>query len=146
MTAVDRLARHARLYGSEGVFSAALDLIEGPELARLAAILRRNGWRPTKAEQAQIEKARATAATNGSGPTLPPILEMDATSGCRALSPHGERVLSVADSDRDLGDSANGHRPQRAVCAVCGRSFRARRSTAKFCSSTCRSTAHRRAA
>jgi len=101
---VDRLARHARLYGTEGIFAAAIDEFDGPELARLAAILRRNGWRPTKAEQARIEQARSLSK-KFTGELLPPILEAAATSGCRPLSPHVERVHSVtnADPDRRVG-------------------------------------------
>ncbi len=36
---VDRLARHAQLYGCEGIFPAAAASVKGAELVRLAAIL-----------------------------------------------------------------------------------------------------------
>src|SRR5215204_6646046 len=95
---VNRLVQHARRWGHESIFAAAVDEIDGSELARLAAILRRLGWRPPKAEQERIEQARATASANGSGSVRLGILEMDATSGCRPLGPHDERALSVTDA------------------------------------------------
>jgi len=140
---VDRLARHARLYGTEGIFAAAIDEFDGPELARLAAILRRNGWRPTKAEQARIEQARSLSK-KFTGELLPPILEAAATSGCRPLSPHVERVHSVtnADPDRRVGPGRYGAQ-RAATCVECGREFAAVRSTARYCGATCRKRASR---
>ena len=135
---VDRLARHARLYGCEGIFSAALDEIDGPELARLAAILRRLDWRPTKAEQELIDEARTA------GRVLPPISEWSATSGWSPVSPHHERFLSVTDGDPDRRVGRGRYGAQRAAtCVECGREFTAVRSTARYCGATCRKRASR---
>jgi len=143
---VDRLARHARLYGTDGIFAAALDMIDGSELVRLAAILRRLDWRPTKAEQALIDEARTARNGDTGARALPPISEWSATSGWSPLSPHGKGVLSVTDGVSDLDPVSTGYGAQRLVtCAECGRKFRAVRSTAGYCGPTCRQRARRSA-
>ena len=137
---VDHLARHAKLYGCDGIFAAAIDTIDGSELARLAAILRRLGWRPTKAEQARIDAASSSSEKKSTAP----ISEWSATSGWSPLSPHGERVLSVTDADGDRRVGSARYGAQRAAtCVECGREFRAVRSTATYCSSRCRKRASR---
>ena len=141
---VDRLTRHARLYGTDGIFAAAAGNIDGPELARLAAILRRLGWRPTKVEQARIDEARVAPNGNRRSTVAPPISEWSATSGSAPLSPHQERVLSVTDGVSDLDTASTGYGAQRPVkCAICDREFRAVRSTARYCGAACRQRAHR---
>ena len=67
---------------------------------------------------------------------LPPIREFHATSGWV--------VLSVASTEPTAGTNGSLEGAQAASCAFCGGVFAARRSTARFCSSTCRSRAHRR--
>jgi hypothetical protein len=141
---VDRLARHAKLYGCEGIFTAAIDELDGRELARLAAILRRLGWRPTKADQARIDEARTAQNGNTAGHVLPPMSQWSATSGWSPLSPHGERVLSVTDDDSDRRVGPVKYGAQRdATCPTCGRGFKAVRSTKRYCGDTCRQRAHR---
>ena len=133
---VDRLARHSQLYGCEGIFPAAAASVKGAELVRLAAILRRRGWRPSKPERERIDAAQV-------GPPPPPIREWHATSGWSLLSPHGEWVLSVAEAEPDLSVESAGD-GARGACESCGRPFEAKRSTARYCGPTCRSRAHRR--
>lgn len=141
---VDRLARHAQLYGARhaqlygcaGIFPAAAASVKGAELVRLAAILRRRGWRPSKAEQDRIDAARVEAPPA-------PIREWHATFGWSLLRPHGEWVLSVAEAEPDLWVESGGN-GARGACESCGRPFEAKRSTARYCGPTCRSRAHRR--
>ena len=134
---VDRLTRHAQLYGCEGVFDAAVGILTAAELTRLAAILRRRGWRPTKAEQARIDAARSTRSR-------PHIFEWRSDSGLVPLRPHSDGVLSVADAKSDLALESSGNGATGPLCEGCGRPFEAKRSTRRYCGATCRSRAHRR--
>jgi hypothetical protein len=95
-----------------GCFAETLD---GRDLTRLVAILMRQGWRSTKAEQARIEKVEAWP------PSLP-LIEWSASSGWSALS------VTNGQSDRDDLSASEGG--QAASCGVCGGPFEAKRSSA----------------
>jgi hypothetical protein len=91
---VDRLARHAALYGVAGVFPAAREVVADRDLGRLASILRRLGWRPSKSEQKIIDAARSNGGR-------PPISEFCSTAGWSLADPHGKRARSVAGGKLD---------------------------------------------
>jgi hypothetical protein len=105
---VDRLASYAKLYGCDGIFPAAVEMIDGSEPTGLAAFLPQ-AWRPSTAEQARTDSARASSPDwRRTVPT--PISETDGTSGCSSLSPRHEGTLSVAEAGLDLtgGRTRNG--------------------------------------
>ncbi|MDQ3092720.1 MAG: hypothetical protein M3R46_13900 [Actinomycetota bacterium] len=133
---VERFARHAQLDGCEGVLPAAVGLIDDAGLVRLAAILRRRGWRPSTAEQARIDAARSVRHR-------PPVREGHATSGWSLPGAHGRRALSLAGDDRGLDIAPGGNGATRPSCERCGRQFSAKRSGARYGGSTCRRWAHR---
>lgn len=156
---VDRFARHADLYGPEGVFPAAVDSLDESGLLRVAAILRRHGWRPTKAEQTRIDAARRSTETR------PPLLEgpeaydflraVEPSAGGSVITPLGKRVLSVTDGELGRnrrvargGPYSGGERgrygaKRDATCEACSRAFKAVRKTARYCSTKCRVRARR---
>jgi len=54
-----------------------------------------------------------------------------------------EAVLRVASANPTAGTDSHAEAAQQRPCAVCGRPFPASRASARSCSSTCRSRAHR---
>lgn len=136
---VERFARHAQLDGCEGVFPAAVGLIDDAGLVRLAAILRRRGWRPSRAEQACIHAARSVRHR-------PPVREWHATSGWSLPGPDAGPVRNVVDGGRGLDIAPGGKGAARPFWEGCGQRLSAKRSTVRYFGSTSCSRRCRRAA
>jgi hypothetical protein len=124
-TVVDRFARHAQLYGVEFVFEvAARDGFTPAELVRLARRL------------VHIDpKWHFAAARNG---------ENWSTSESGSANPHSKAEKCHANGQVQRFGPDSPTRGKATVCAECGNPFVGARSTARYCSATCRQRAHRR--
>lgn len=120
MNELRRFIRHAELYGVEGVWEAATNLT-ADELDTLARRL------------AHLNPEWRIPGTSSNG-------------GNEAANPHSRAKKCHANGDSGGSPRPPAKRDKWAVCGECGETFKAARSTARYCGATCRQRAHRRVA